>query len=102
MPKGGWRLGTGPKPRPRGPALTGGPSREVTPLEYMLFVMNDTTADMARRDRMAIAAAPFCHPRFADTAEVGKKAQARERARKPDANTSLGGLMAERQVSLAN
>jgi hypothetical protein len=35
----------------------------ATPLEYMLEVMNDPGADTMRRDRMAIAAAPFVHPR---------------------------------------
>jgi phage terminase small subunit len=33
------------------------------PLEYMLKVMNDPKADPARRDRMAVAAAPFLHPK---------------------------------------
>jgi len=39
------------------------------PLEYMLAVMNDETADPRRRARMAIAALPFFHTR------IGKKAQ---------------------------
>jgi phage terminase small subunit len=43
---------------------------ERTPLEYMLKVMNDTTADASRRDRMAIAAAPFVHGKIP---EGGKK-----------------------------
>jgi hypothetical protein len=38
----------------------------------MLMVMNDAEADINRRDRMAVAAAPFCHPRVAD-ARTGKK-----------------------------
>ena len=41
------------------------------PLAYMLDIMNDGTVDPARRDRMAIAAAPFCHPRLSEP--VGKK-----------------------------
>lgn len=37
-----------------------------TPLEYMLRVMR-TSEDSKRRDTMAIAAAPFIHPRLAST-----------------------------------
>jgi hypothetical protein len=33
----------------------------VTPLEYMLAIINDEAADNDVRDRMAIAAAPFVH-----------------------------------------
>jgi len=36
-----------------------------SPLDYMLAVMRDETADSARRDRMAQAAAPFVHPKIA-------------------------------------
>ena len=36
-----------------------------TPLEHMLAVLHDPKADPDRRDRMAIAAAPFIHPRLA-------------------------------------
>jgi len=39
-----------------------------TPLEYMLAVMTDPTADALRRDRMAIAAAPYVHPRAGESA----------------------------------
>jgi hypothetical protein len=46
----------------------------MTPLEYMLAVMRDPEADPARRDRMAMAAAPFCHAR-ADAEAEGKKAK---------------------------
>jgi hypothetical protein len=50
---------------------------ERTPLEYMLKVMNDTTADATRRDRMAIAAAPFVHGKIP---EGGKKDAQRDAA----------------------
>jgi len=36
-----------------------------TPLEYMLRVVRDPTADTHRRDDMAKAAAPYIHPRLA-------------------------------------
>ena len=38
-------------------------SRE-TPLDYMLRVMHDETADNERRDEMAKIAAPYVHPRL--------------------------------------
>lgn len=40
------------------------------PLDYMLGVMNDETADDERRDKMAMAAAPYLH---AKRGEGGKK-----------------------------
>ena len=36
-----------------------------TPLDYMIRVMRDGTADVARRDWAAQAAAPYLHPRLA-------------------------------------
>jgi hypothetical protein len=36
-----------------------------TPLDYMLRVMRDPEAQPARRDAMAIAAAPYVHPKLA-------------------------------------
>jgi hypothetical protein len=35
------------------------------PLEYMIRVMRDETAEPARRDAMAVAAAPYLHARLA-------------------------------------
>lgn len=94
MARGGYRPGAGRKPR--APKATRGaplaaptestpvaePAEariERTPLEHMLAVMNDTTADAGRRDRMAVAAAPFVHPR-AGEAKKGKKEQRAEAA----------------------
>ena len=36
----------------------------LTPLEYMLKVLRDENEGTARRDEMAKAAAPYCHPRL--------------------------------------
>jgi hypothetical protein len=36
----------------------------VLPLDYMLTVMRDANADQKRRDAMAMAAAPYLHPRL--------------------------------------
>ena len=55
------------------------------PLAYLLGVLNDVSADVRRRDRAAIAALPFCHPR----AEVTpKKATAAQAAQEAGAGTS--------------
>jgi hypothetical protein len=78
MRTGGYRPGAGRPRKSRGefPVPTDvaldAKAAKMQPLEYMLMVMNDATADPTRRDRMAIAAAPFCHPRISDT-RVGKK-----------------------------
>ena len=39
---------------------------------YMLAVMRDEGETAERRDRMAIAAAPFCHPKLAAMTIDGK------------------------------
>jgi hypothetical protein len=43
----------------------------LTPLEYMLTILRDPTIDYRRRDTMAIAAAPYVHPRLAATETRG-------------------------------
>jgi len=84
--KGGYRPGAG---RPRGSLnkkrvetlsdiYADAAGEGMTPLEYMLMVMNDPKCPVDRRDRMAIAAAPFCHPR---KGEGGLKTDAKEKAR---------------------
>ena len=87
MARGGYRPGAGrPKGSGKSPDTTKSIKREarkagMTPLDYMLDVMNDDQADKARRDRMAIAAAPFVHARAEAVAE-GKKAQRQANAEK--------------------
>lgn len=83
MARGGYRPGAG---RPKSARVktkieVAVQARDVeqTPLEYMLGVMNDEAADKARRDRMAIAAAPFVHAR-SEGEQEGKKAQRQARA----------------------
>jgi hypothetical protein len=44
----------------------------LTPLEYMLTVMRDETAQTARRDDMAKASAPYVHPKLAAIEHTGK------------------------------
>lgn len=87
MARGGYRPGAG---RPRkaekrsdeqakespAPVL---PTEARTPLEFMLAVMNDPAQSDSRRDRMAIAAAPFVHQK---AGEQGKKEERAEAAKK--------------------
>lgn len=44
----------------------------LTPLDYMLSVLRDDSAPVARRDEMAKAAAPYCHNRLASIEHSGK------------------------------
>jgi hypothetical protein len=42
----------------------------LSPLDYMLQLMRDETADPRRRDYAASQAAPYCHPKLANV-ELG-------------------------------
>jgi hypothetical protein len=42
-----------------------------TPLEYMIRVMRDCSADHDRRDKMAASAAPYVHSRLANIEHAG-------------------------------
>ena len=93
MAKGGYRAGAG---RPKG-SKTGSSKKKskpdeipqdikdeanaanLDPLDYMLKVMNSEEADAGRRDRMAIAAAPFMHSRKGEG--LGKKEDQEARAK---------------------
>jgi phage terminase small subunit len=86
MPRGGARPNTGgARPgagRPRKlkllePGAETGKAESETPLAFMLRVMNDPGADSALRARMAIAAAPYMHPR---AEALGKKEDRQEAA----------------------
>lgn len=43
-----------------------------TPLDYMVRIMRDRSADNDRRDKMAAAAAPYVHPKLANIEHAGK------------------------------
>src|SRR5262249_8488768 len=43
----------------------------ILPLDYMLSVMRDAKAEPKRRDAMAMAAAPYLHPKLS-TVEAGQ------------------------------
>jgi hypothetical protein len=65
---GGKRAGAGRKPgsanRKTSEIANAAIKNGVTPLDYMLSVLRDPNAGPERRDRMAIAAAPYIHPRL--------------------------------------
>lgn len=96
MPKGGPRPGAGRPKQSQAAApakliLTEAMLAGLSPLEYMLAVMRDPSADAARRDRMAQAAAPYVHAR----AEApGKKQQAEELAATAERGTDWERLLA--------
>lgn len=79
MAHGGYRPGAGRREGAKGAkAIASGEAvmkahaSGMTPLEYMLAVMRDVNEDPARRDRMAVAAAPFVHSRAAESAPSKK------------------------------
>lgn len=59
----------------------------MTPLDFMLKVMRDPDADPQRRDRMAMAAAPFIHLKAAE-AKLGKREEAKRKAAEVGAASS--------------
>jgi hypothetical protein len=110
MPRGGYRAGAG-RPKgaksPKALALTKAPTdikkaarkSKLNPLEYMLEVMNDEKADDARRDRMAVAAAPFVHVKPGDK-PAGKKEAAAEAAQVAGSGTEWGDDLRGPQAGL--
>ena len=53
-------------------------TEKLDPLTYMLRVMNDPKEDPAVRRQMAIAAAPYCHPRKGESGAGKKDGQKRK------------------------
>jgi len=89
MARGGYRPGAGRPKKSGGPtkkelaqeAVREATSAGMTPLEYMLSVMNDRATDPDRRDKMAVAAAPYVHAK-AEAEAKGKKEQRQANAEK--------------------
>jgi hypothetical protein len=52
----------------------------LTPLEHMLKVLRDLSADEKRRDAMAVAAAQYVHPKLAAVEHSGSMSIAHEDA----------------------
>lgn len=74
--KGGKRPGAGRKPgsatKKTREIAERAAEQGITPLEYMLEVMRDGEAEKSARMDMAKAAAPYIHPRLAQTEWKGK------------------------------
>lgn len=104
MPRGGSRPGSG---RPKGAVSAKKAAQieqassivdqrgDMSPLEYMLDVMNDPNVEGFRRDRMAVAAAPYVHMK---KVEGGKKDDAAGKAKQAGAG-KFGQTTAPRLVS---
>lgn len=76
MPRGGPREGAG---RPAGIANKASIARQaevaasgITPLDYLLQIMRDETAERDERRDAAKAAAPYVHPKLAAVEHTGK------------------------------
>jgi hypothetical protein len=93
MPRGGRRANSGRPPgsvTKRTRAIAEGAVKlGVAPLDYMLRVVGDEQAPEHRRDAMAIASAPFCHPKLNAVATL-------------DAAGKLGAIMSVSIVSVPN
>ena len=55
-------------------------SEKLTPLDYLLQLLNDPTASEQRRDRAARTAAPYVHRRADSLPKKQRQAQAAKRA----------------------
>lgn len=82
MARGGARPGAGKKKGTLGPkakatqeAIAAAKAKGELPLEYMLRTMRESQ-DPERRDRMAVAAAPYIHPKLANIEHTGKDGDA--------------------------
>ena len=72
----------------------------MSPLDYMLQVMRSSNVDPQRRDRMAIAAAPFFHPRKEPVGQ-GKR-EAADAASKKASGGKFGARPAPGALKLVN
>jgi hypothetical protein len=84
MPKiGGKRPGAGRKPgsanRRTREIADAASVAGLTPLEWMLAVLRDESADVRRRDEMARSAAPYMHPRLTAVEHHGKEDEPKPR-----------------------
>ena len=61
--------------RSANPALTESQRTGEMPLDYLLRIMRDETADPVRRDRAAVSACQYLYPRAADTRQTKKAVQ---------------------------
>ena len=70
MPRGGKRPGAGR------------PKKQMTPLEYLLGVINNSKANAERRDKIAQVLLPYVHPKvYSGAGAAGKKENQDEKAK---------------------
>jgi hypothetical protein len=99
MARGGARPGAGRKPKAVSDAVKAceiaakRSNGDMTPLDFMLALMRDDEQDLKLRTAMAQAAAPYIHPKMADSMK-GKKEQAQEDA----GEIASGGKFAPRSA----
>jgi hypothetical protein len=81
------------------------------PLDHMLRIMRDTTVDYARRDAMAKAAAPYCHPHLTSVAMTDPSGQGpatlkvqvefvRAKDGRPDLDSGVGRSLSDLPANL--
>jgi len=68
------------------------PDGWMTPLTYMAGILNNPAVDPLRRDRIAQAMAPYCHPKRAEVG-MGMKQKAEERAKRAGDGTEWAGIL---------
>jgi hypothetical protein len=93
MSSGGYRPAAGRPLKSTKVGISRALKNGLSPLEYMLHVMNDPEVDSSRRDRMAIAAAPYVHGRAAEE-KPGKKEIATQEAFEAGDGTDWGDDLA--------
>ncbi len=102
MPRGGWRPNAGGPKGARAPWAAPKQDGDVvrthgmSPLDYMLAVVRDEKADPLRRDRMAAAAAPYCHAKIepVQAGAPGKKQLAAKAAKTAGVGSEWGDDLA--------
>ena len=72
----------------------------MTPLDYMLSVMRDPTADNDRRDKMSYYAAPYMHSKGIE--KPGKKDKIKEKAKKAGAGKFRPGKAPSKIIKFNN
>ena len=84
-----------------------------TPKDYMLRVMRDETVDYARRDAMAKAVAPYCHPHLTSVAMTDPTGQhpatlkvqvefVRAKDGRPDLDSGVGRSLSDLPANLGD
>lgn len=88
--RGGTRRPRGPnRPKETGPNV----APDCMPLDYMLAVIRDPNACAYRRDKMAVAAAPYCHESVYKADPIGKKERKIRAAKTAEKGTEWAALV---------